>query len=152
MNIIFLDIDGVMKPARSYLKAGNIKNTNGGFDELSVAAVNKICTRCDAKIVFNTTWNYRHSPDIIEIAKAEGIIGEILGKTNYPRTDSRLEAIQDWIKNHPSHCVTKWVALDDAPIKHENAVCVEAEFGIGVNDYIKATEILGNRDSFLILM
>lgn len=148
MNVIFLDIDGVMKPARSYLKEGNIKNANGGFDELSVAAINKICDRCDAKIVFNTTWNYRQSPSIQEIAAIEGIKGEILGKTNYPRTDGRLDAIQDWIKNHPETPVTKWVAIDDAPIAHENAVCVEAEFGIGVNDYIKATEILGNRDSF----
>lgn len=152
MNIIFLDIDGVMKPARSYLKEGNIKNTNGGFDELSVAAINKICARCDAKIVFNTTWNYRHEPSIQEIGVKEGLTGEILGKTNYPRTESRLAAIQEWIKNHPSVPVTNWVAMDDAPINHENAVCIEAEFGIGVNDYIKATEILGNRDNFLVLI
>lgn len=152
MNVIFLDIDGVMKPARSYLVDGNIKNTNGGFDVLSVAAINKICKRCDAKIVFNTTWNYRHSPDIMEIGVIEGLTGEIIGKTNYPRTESRLDAINEWINNHPSHCVTNWVAIDDAPIKHDNAVLINAEFGIGVNDYIKATEILGNKDSFLILI
>lgn len=150
MKIIFLDIDGVMKPARSYLLEGNIA-ANGGFDVLSVAAVNRICERCDAKIVFNTTWNMHTEPTIEEIAKSEGITGEIIGKTKYPRTEGRLEAIRTWIADSGLQ-VEKWVALDDATIAHKNAVLVDPRVGITVEDYINATDILGNKDSFIVLI
>lgn len=52
---IFLDIDGVMKPGRSYFCRDRASAMNGGFDPLAVAAINRICEKTGAEVVFNTT-------------------------------------------------------------------------------------------------
>ncbi len=57
MKIIFLDIDGVMKPGRAYWCEVRRNTIEGGFDPLAVAAINRICGRTGAYVVFNTTWN-----------------------------------------------------------------------------------------------
>jgi hypothetical protein len=152
MNIIFLDIDGVMKPARCYLDDKK-HGADGGFDELSVAAVNKLAEKCNAGVVFNTTWNARWKTmdDVQSFAKDMGLTCEIAGKTLYPSMDSRLAAIHHWIGLSDQKNIN-WVALDDYEIASTRAVLVDAQVGITVDDYIKATEILGNRDPFIILM
>lgn len=151
MNIVFLDIDGPMKPARLYFDT-SVQVCGGGFDRVSVAVVNRLCDRCDAAIVFNTTWNMMRDPDIVEIARKEGITATILGRTNYPKTESRLNAITDWIKTHPAVQAEKWVALDDARIDHENAVRVNPEYGIGISDYNSAAKILGYPDERALVL
>lgn len=154
MKVIFLDIDGVMKPARCYLDEKKKKNHDGGFCELSVAAVNRLAAHCNAGVVFNTTWNARFKTmeEIKAFGKSMGLTCEILGKTKYPSMEKRIDAIHHWISMHPAEEVEKWVALDDCEIPSKNAVLINAEMGIGVQNYIDATNILGNRDPFVILM
>lgn len=148
-KIIFLDIDGPMKPARCYFDDDKRKAHNGGWDQLSVAIVNKICKQTGAKIVFNTAWNYK---DILTIGKEQGLTGELIGKTLYPKVECRLEAINNWLNMHPAEQIDMWIALDDCHIDHDNAILVDSHVGISLNNYRKATKLLGNEDKFIILM
>lgn len=145
-NVIFLDIDGVMKPARLYLDA-SVPKVKAGFCPTAVAAVNRIAERCSAGIVFNSTWNAFTDPCIFKIARSEGIAAPILGKTKYPYNENRLSSINEWIAENGCG---NWVSLDDAEIKSDNAVWVNPEYGIGLNNYCDATKILGNYDAFIV--
>lgn len=145
---IFLDIDGVMKPGRSYFCPKLANAVQGGFDPLAVAAVNRMCEKTGAQIVFNTTWN---GLNIIDIAEKEGITAKIAGKTIYPQRMklSRLQAIEHWLENNPAEF---WVALDDEKIDHDNAILVDAENGIDLKTYRKACRLLNQPDAFMLLL
>lgn len=148
-KFIFLDIDGVMKPGRSYFCAQNSGNVNGGFDPLAVATINRICEKTGAQIVFNTTWN---NLNIIDIAHKQGIKPEyIVGKTSYPNQRDRLTAILHWLEdNDAKDC--EWIALDDVKIKHEWAINVDPENGISTQNYRTACRLLGKPDVFMLLL
>jgi hypothetical protein len=145
-RFVFLDIDGVMKPGRSYFCEKRTADHNGGFDPLAVAAVNRLCRLTGASIVFNTTWNRLN---MIDIADAQGITAPIAGKTKYPYYDSRLKAINDWLSEHPAE---EWVALDDCQIDHERALLVCPENGISAQNYRDACRLLGKPDAFMLLL
>lgn len=143
---LFLDIDGPMKPGRAYLCPQKAGNHFGGFDPLAVAAVNRICNKTGAQIVFNTTWNRLN---MLAIAEAEGITARIAGKTGYPYAMDRLQAIQHWLAEHPAE---EWVALDDAVIDHERAILIDPENGISAQNYRDACRLLGVPDAFMLLV
>lgn len=148
-KVIFLDIDGVMKPARSYFDKEAISNFDGGFDPLAVKIINHLCERTGAEIVFNTVWNRHREPSIEEIAVREGITAKIAGKTKYPDTSVRLTAILDWVDGE-ENCL--WVALDDVVMGDRRAIAVDSENGISVENYRQATDLLGNYDYFRVLL
>lgn len=143
---IFLDIDGVMKPGRSYFCPERANAMRGGWDPLAVAAVNRLCEKTGAAIVFNTTWNRMN---MLDIAEAEGITALIAGKTRYPDLHDRLKAINLWLNENPKG---DWVALDDCPIDHERAIFVEPDNGITTQNYRDACRLLGNPDAFMLLL
>lgn len=148
-KFIFLDIDGVMKPGRSYFCQARAASRTGGFDPLAVAAINRIYERTGASIVFNTTWNRLN---MVDIAEAEGITAPIAGKTIYPQHLSggdRLRAIQHWLADHPAE---EWVALDDCKIDHGRAIRVCPENGITTENYRDACRLLGKPDAFMLLL
>lgn len=144
---IFLDIDGVMKPGRSYFceKAGK-ENYNAGFDPLAIACINRLCKKTGAAVVFNTTWN---SQDIAAICEAQGLTAPIAGKTKYPNLHDRLKAINLWLNENPKG---EWIALDDCPIADERAILVEPDNGISTQNYRDACRMLGNPDAFMLLL
>jgi hypothetical protein len=154
MKVIFLDIDGVMKPGRCYFHELMSKDIDGGFDPLAVAIVNRLCAKTGAGIVFNTTWNHRFNTmeKAVEFGEVSDLSGKILGKTKYPGCERRV-AIEDWLKNHAPEPVTHWVALDDCPsIKGDNAILIDGENGITIQNYRDATKILGGNDAFMVLI
>lgn len=154
MKVIFLDIDGVMKPARCYFDKTLSNNRDGGFDPLALSIINRLCEKTGAGIVFNTTWNHRFNTmdQAIEFGIVNGFTGKILGKTKYPGC-ARREAIEDWLTNFAKEPVTEWVALDDCPsIEGENAVLVDGENGISVQNYRDAVALLGVSDAFMVLI
>lgn len=154
MKVIFLDIDGVMKPARCYFHELMGKAHDGGFDPLAVAIINRLCEKTGAGIVFNTTWNHRFDTmqKAEDFAFCNDLTGKILGKTKYPGCQRR-EAIQHWIDTQAPGGVSHWVALDDCPsIEGPNAVLVDGENGISVQNYRDAVELLGAKDAFMVLI
>lgn len=153
MNVIFLDIDGVVKPARCYWRK-RVTMEDLNFDPLGIDAVNRLAHRCDAGVVFNTTWNRTLDTmdKTYEFARNIGLTCPVYGRTKYPFGGvQRLEAIEDWL-NITEKKIDKWIALDDCPIDHPNAILIDGEMGITVNDYRKASEILGNPDRFICLI
>ncbi len=147
MKILFLDIDGVMKPGRSYWLPSS--DRDGGFDPLAVACVNRICERTNAKIVFNTVWNLQGINSLKSISRKQGIKASILGMTKFPETDNRKEAIMQWLQHRD---VEAWCALDDAIIFLKNAIEINYLNGISVENYRQATRLLGNEDKFMVLL
>lgn len=151
-KVLFLDIDGVMKPGRSYWAESLANDRDGGFDPLAVAAVNRICSKTGACIVFNTTWNLQGPDRMRTIAEQQGIEADIHpdSVTPYPHTSDRLQAIRDWINEHPG--ITAWAALDDVHLEHDSAITVDGDNGITVENYRRATVLLGAEDKFMVLL
>lgn len=143
MKYIFLDIDGPMMSGRCYF------SKRGRWDQLAVDAINRLCDETGAKIVFNSTHNI--IGNLIGTAEYEGIRSEYIeGKTVYPQGGiSRLKAILHFLSDNPA---THWVALDDAPIEHNNAIAVSPENGLLVEDYRKACDLLGSPSKFMVLI
>jgi hypothetical protein len=139
MKILFLDIDGVMKPARSYWMKPH--KPDGGFDPLAVAGINLIHQRTGAVIVFNTTWNSSGYTRLSEIADEEGITAPVIGVTAFPGLDDRLDAIKAWIAENGS--VAAWCALDDETMADDRCIKVNFEFGVSTQDYSNAVRLLG---------
>jgi hypothetical protein len=139
MKVLFLDIDGVLKPARAYWLQPH--KPDGNFDPLSVAAVNTICERTGAVIVFNTMWNQSGYARLSEIAANEGITAPVIGVTAFPDQEDRLDAIWAWAAaNGP---VAAWCALDDETMVDDRCIKVKPEFGISTQDLSDAIRLLG---------
>lgn len=145
---IFLDIDGPMKPGRCYLCPEKSADTFGGWDPLAVAAINRICEKTGASVVFNTTWNLYN---IIDIGAAQGIKANIAGKTEYPQIRDRLNCIEMWLRDN-EQTQARWVAIDDCKILHKNAILIDPDNGITAQNYRDACSILGNPDAFMVLV
>lgn len=164
-KFIFLDIDGVMVPSRSYFKLETNKfiEENGDtidlvkYDPLAVNMINRICTKSGAKIVFNTTWNMYKSMETI--AQTNGIDPQNIfygaPKTEYPNKGlSRLAAINKFLMDNQNPLLDPepWVAFDDEFIDHKNAIQVDYENGLTVENYRQAMDILGCPDKFICLI
>lgn len=153
MKLLFLDIDGVMKPGRSYFKPHEAADRNGDFDPLAVECVNRICERSGALIVFNSVWNRGSYGHIWEIAAKQGIGPSFIAKapiTKYPILHDRLEAIELYLKHATGW--TNWVALDDALIDHPHAIQVDPMNGISVENYRKTMWLLDAEDPLVLMI
>jgi hypothetical protein len=139
LKIIFLDIDGVMKPARSYWLKPH--KPDGNFDPLAVAAINAICEKTGAGNVFNSTWNRSGSDRLCEISANEGITAPVMGVTAFPDLCDRLEAIKAWMTaNGP---VEAWCAMDDETMADTRCIKVNYDNGFSTQDFSNAVRLLG---------
>lgn len=111
MNIVFLDIDGVLA---SWLKMGNSlgnRDSDGHLFELeAIKALNKITNHIDGKIVVSSTWRHTRTLEIFQdFFKRRGIEAEVVGMT--PELDNgRAEEIQAWIDENE---VEYFIIIDD---------------------------------------
>jgi len=92
--IILLDLDGVLIPAKSWIKPDIL---NDGFPSFSVGAIttlNKIINT-HTKIILTTSHRNNYSiSEWIDIFSSRGII--ISDLSILPYTDSRIDGIKDW--------------------------------------------------------
>jgi hypothetical protein len=109
MNIVFLDIDGVLA---SWLKMGNINVDADGhlFEPAAIEALNKITNHIDGKIVISSTWRETRTLEIFQdFFKRRGVEGEVIGLT--PELDNgRADEIQTWIDENE---VDYFIIIDD---------------------------------------
>jgi len=111
MNIVFLDIDGVLA---SWLKMGNStenRDVDGHlFEPAAIDALNKITNHIDGKIVVSSTWRKTRSLEVFQdLFKKRGIEAEVIGLT--PELDNgRADEIQHWIDDND---VDYFVIIDD---------------------------------------
>jgi len=116
MNIIFLDIDGVLRTNNSDQYWSEVTGKpiphsifDRFFDKQSVSILNEIVHYTSAKVVVTSTWRVQHTLDELKhIFKIRGFNGEILDKTSI--IGNRGEEIQEWLDTHP---VNKYVVIDD---------------------------------------
>jgi len=151
MNIIFLDIDGVLrtdKSDRQWSESTKQPIPKSVFDRLfstsSISTLNEIIYYTKAKIVITSTWRTKHTLDELrEIFKIRGFRGEIIDKTEF--IGNRGEEIQEWLDTHR---VNKYVVIDDnikdivPHVNSKRVVKCESNIGLTSDLFEKITDLL----------
>lgn len=124
MNILFLDIDGVLNSESWYL-SNEFKNKLSNkacylethLDNTAIDKLNQLCNKTDAKIVISSTW--RTFSDCIPTLQKNGLTAEIIDVTPdltelLPSgvwvSKTRGEEIQYWLDNNQWN---NYVIIDD---------------------------------------
>lgn len=171
MNILFLDIDGVLNSNRTILTTdvegkSYLDVFRDGIDPVAVKMINKLCEKHYLQIVLvsNQRWDFlqvtemdailsvwiRHIPDLLGIAKRlrdYGIEGRYLLDAT-PEILSpgarRDDEIRHWLFLHPAE---KFVIIDDInnyrPDLLPFLVHVDSKEGFSFKNYQEAETILG---------
>jgi Swiss Army Knife RNA repair-like protein len=103
--VIFLDIDGVLAPIRSWERYGDL-------DPACIQVLNEIVARGQADVVVSSTWRYGKTVAALqEMLDAQGFTGRVLDKTptGTPGADRGAE-ISAWLA---AHAVGAYVIIDD---------------------------------------
>lgn len=135
MNILFLDIDGVMNSSkhRAYLNSiGVHEMIMRSFDPEAVVALNWLLNECDFSIVISSSWrSHWNMGELCEHFIEQGVeqAERIIAYT--PKLYSRRGIeIQKWLDgHHPS----KFVILDDdSDMEHLMSHLVKTDFANGL--------------------
>jgi hypothetical protein len=128
MNIIFLDIDGVIATARSHLGHGKYGGSMVDFDPMVAGMIIRLCTKYNAKIVITSTWrlnikdlmrtgDYRKDR-LYNQLYITGLLEYLHHDWKTPELDGvrgedviRGHEIQAWLDQHVD--VSNYVILDD---------------------------------------
>jgi hypothetical protein len=151
MDIIFLDIDGVLRTTKSdiwwsqNLKTPIPKNIfERKFDPKCVSLLNQITNITKAKIVITSTWRVNFS--LTELKKemiSRGIQGTIIDIT--PILENRGMEIECWLDENS---VNKYVVIDDNindiknHISPNKIVKCESSLGLSEKEFDKVIDIL----------
>lgn len=114
MNIIFLDIDGVLNSKRYENANYSSMLHRDSFDPAAVARLNRITDITKAKIVVSSAWRVGFEFDkesFFYLLREEGITGDLIDITPIFTSCLRWQEIQEWLDNHPE--VINFVILDD---------------------------------------
>ncbi len=110
MNILFLDVDGVLNSVRSAIAFDGYPNTHNTdkFDDISVNLIRTICYKYDVKIVLSSTWRLFKGWEELR----NQLQLPIIDKTPHLHLSrNRGGEIQRWLDSHPE--VTKYAIIDD---------------------------------------
>src|SRR6185503_1991342 len=105
MNIIFLDIDGVLNCQVFYDKRGAsktiIEHPQNNICTERVSWLNELCKDIDAKVVISSTWRHSGLPYCKEVLQKAGATFEIIDITPDLRFNGakRGNEIYLWIEN-----------------------------------------------------
>lgn len=128
MNVLFLDIDGVLNSERFFAEAEPEKWGIGHIDPGAVGRVQEIARRTGARIVISSAWRHLFTvPDLRVILRVCGLEAPIIGATpdlddGGPEGRVRAAEIIAWLELHASRAlqgraapVERYVILDDLP-------------------------------------
>lgn len=108
MNIVFLDIDGVLCSWKDMGKRA--ADGQRPFKKDAIKYLNRIIELLDAKIVISSTWRKtRTIDDFKKLFDGRGIKGEVIGLTDELDT-GRADEIQKWIDENE---VDYFIIIDD---------------------------------------
>lgn len=161
MNIIFLDIDGVLNSIDSVLAFRDEhlfwSNRKESLDPVSVGLLHQVCIQTDAKIVISSTWRKLYSEqEFRDIFASYGWSGfPLIGMTTndkvHPDSWYRGYEIQHWLDNHKFW--SNYVILDDdsdmLDEQSEQFVHVSGIHGFRSEHYCKVLRIFGMADETL---
>ena len=109
MNIIFLDIDGVMRTHNSDLNWSVPNPFKRLFSKEAMENLNYLVTLTGYKVVITSTWRMYYTKDELRnIFRERGFIGQIIGTTSVG--DTRGEEIVQWLNEHR---IDNFVVIDD---------------------------------------
>jgi hypothetical protein len=112
INIIFLDIDGVLNSMQFMIKSGKDYGRQA-IDPDAVSYLNQIIQQTNAKVVISSSWRIIHRlSEIKDILYSRGFIGDIIDETPILRSNNRIrgDEIQLWLDNNK---VDNFVIIDD---------------------------------------
>lgn len=145
MNVLFLDIDGVLNSHEWYEKNKDEIMREGGtsfwrsvaeLDPEACALVNAFCEEFDLKIVISSTWRKRHSATEIEaMFHKKGLFAEVVGTTPSINNVPRGREIAEFIKNHPAMQIEKFVIFDDDADMLQGQPFVHTTWAKGVKEH-----------------
>lgn len=159
MNVLFLDIDGVLITTRSLmLFPRHYHYRNGEFetmpDPLSIHAVRHIVQHTGCKVVINSTKAALGEDRIRDVfMTAEYDVADDLSchwRTQFPHEGfNRSESINEYVKIHG---IENWCVIDDDDLTRLHEVWFDREFhvktnpddGITIDNVKEACRILGN--------
>lgn len=129
MNIIFLDIDGVI-------------NLDLGWCSESIIVLNEIIDHTEAKIVISSDWKYEYSISTLRnIFLNQEIKGEIIGFTSdvyianiQKLAENRVLEIKEYIKEND---IDNYIAIDDLDLASaglEKSKFVRTKFSLGLKE------------------
>ena len=120
VNILFLDIDGVLN-CQEYYSSNRFDKTNGNYpynqiDKLRVQWLNNLCISCDLKVVISSTWRSSGIDYCKDVLEKCGSTFEIIDITPYSEERIRGVEIYKWIQNNSKtlgHHFEDYVIIDD---------------------------------------
>jgi hypothetical protein len=153
MNLLFLDIDGVLINARGCIAhdlhdiGQPSRATDVNFDPTSVKLLQRVCEICDLKIFIHSTWWHDGIYDTEYFVAAlekygwanAPVIGGIDVRGRKNRVNYGLLTFQP----------ERWIILDDACMKEEygsNMLCINPMEGITFADYAYILTYFGKAD------
>lgn len=155
MNIIFLDIDGVLNTL-NYLKRQKRdtgKTSNKNWCPVSCKHIGLICEYYDAKIVISSSWRHEYSMEQLRnFFDANDIPSEYLidrTPSTAPQTDGgnycRGHEIKDWLENSDKDIESYIIIDDEAKFLEEQSpflIRVDKKKGFSTKDVaLKASSI-----------
>ena len=115
MNIIFLDIDGVIRTHNSDLNWSRELNQpiptpfKRLFSKEAMENLNYLVTLTGAKVVITSTWRMYYTRDELQkLFRERGFVGQIISTTTV--SDTRGEEIVQWLNEHR---IDNFVVIDD---------------------------------------
>lgn len=153
MKVIFLDIDGVLNSAQSFIAAhaagmSRFTTNYAGWDKDSVARLGAIILQTGAKVVVSSTWRLFLMDSLksgIDTLLPDIGSSVIVGKTphNGFADKTRGSEIAEWLANNP---VDQYVIIDDdsdlLPSQIDNFVQTSWKTGLQDEHMHKAIAIL----------
>ncbi|MFJ8528601.1 HAD domain-containing protein [Bacillus sp. NPDC094106] len=112
MNLIFLDIDGVMNHSNYFVRSKQHKLQ--AFCPKALENLKTILEKCDAKIVVISTWRKLGSVKMLKksIFSHYGLQKYIIGRTPVLNNEPRGAEIQAFMDGFNKH-INKFVIIDD---------------------------------------
>lgn len=141
MNVVFLDIDGVLNNLGSVVGLGSPSKV---FDPVSVALVKKLCENGAAWIVVSSSWRTGDALELYAALKrcgAESLLPLVIGETPdlwRVKGNTRGDEIAKWIED--AHTVERYVILDDDSDMRDGQPFVQTTFedGFRFRHYVAA--------------
>lgn len=156
MNVIMLDIDGVLNSVNStvaFNALGFSREHPSRLDLCAIGLLKRLCDKTDAKIVISSTWRIgRTVEDMIEIFKGYGWDAPIIDMTGRGGVGScRGDEIKEWLDSQTN--VHNYVILDDdsdmLESQSDHFVHCMNLYGFRAHELCIALNILGHRDKDL---
>lgn len=154
MQIVFLDLDGVLCTSRSHAAHGKGKMMLE-WDKTGAALIRKICKLTEAKIVISSTWRHDvHHKDLFPALKKhklwDFLYSDPMTTENW-RTPNLKEGrgaeIMNWLGEN-SGIGQKFVIVDDSDVFHkfpgltQNFVQTDFDDGLLYRHYLEILKIL----------